>query len=124
MKGPVVLVAEDDASVRLTLEFVLKDEGFEVITASDGEQALERAFDSDPAVILLDQIMPKLDGKQVLAALREREATKNTPVLVLSGMGRGAPGDWPGAHFVGKPFSPEDLIKRIRSVLEEQAPKV
>lgn len=124
MKGPLVLVAEDDASVRLTLEFVLQDEGFEVITASDGEQALARALDSDPAVILLDQIMPKMDGKQVLAALREQESTKDTPVFVLSGMGRGAPGEWPGAYFVGKPFSPEDLIKRIRQALEEHAPKV
>jgi DNA-binding response OmpR family regulator len=119
MAGPLILVAEDDASVRLTLEFVLKDEGFEVICVADGEKALAQALESSPAAILLDQIMPKMDGKQVLAALRREEATKDIPVLVLSGMGRGAPGDWPGAEFVGKPFSPDDLVRRIRNVLKE-----
>jgi DNA-binding response OmpR family regulator len=117
MTGPLVLVAEDDASVRLTLEFVLKDEGFEVVSAKDGEQALAHALELDPAVILLDQVMPKMDGKEVLAALRRDDSTKDIPVLVLSGMGRGSPGDWPGAHFVGKPFSPEELVRRIREVL-------
>jgi DNA-binding response OmpR family regulator len=101
----------------MTLEFVLEDEGFEVVMAEDGEQALALAFSEAPDVILLDQIMPKLDGKQVLAALRESDLTRATPVLVLSGMARGAPEDWPGAHFVGKPFSPDELVERIRKVL-------
>jgi DNA-binding response OmpR family regulator len=103
--------------VRLTLEFVLEDEGFIVILAEDGEQALSLAKSESPDVILLDQIMPKLDGKQVLMALREFDATKHIPVLVLTGMARGAPEDWPGAHFVGKPFSPDELVERIRKVL-------
>jgi two-component system response regulator VicR len=101
----------------MTLEFVLEDEGFEVILAEDGEQALALALSETPDVILLDQIMPKLDGKQVLTALREAVSTKDIPVLVLTGMSRGAPEDWPGAHFVGKPFSPDELVDRIRKVL-------
>jgi CheY-like chemotaxis protein len=112
-----VLVAEDDASVRMTLEFVLEDEGFEVLLAEDGQQALERALAELPDVILLDQIMPKMDGKEVLQALRADESTANIPVLVLTGMARGSSEEWPGAHFVGKPFSPDDLVERIRSVL-------
>ncbi|MEA2433847.1 MAG: hypothetical protein QOG54_1304 [Actinomycetota bacterium] len=103
--------------MRMTLEFVLEDEGFEVILAEDGEQALALALSETPDVILLDQIMPKLDGKQVLTALREAVSTKDIPVLVLTGMSRGAPEDWPGAHFVGKPFSPDELVDRIRKVL-------
>jgi DNA-binding response OmpR family regulator len=101
----------------MTLEFVLEDEGFEVVLAEDGEQALALALSEAPDVILLDQIMPKLDGKQVLTALREVESTRDIPVLVLTGMARGAPEDWPGAHFVGKPFSPDELVERIRKVL-------
>ncbi|MGI8774525.1 MAG: response regulator transcription factor [Actinomycetota bacterium] len=112
-----VLVAEDDPSVRLTLQFVLEDEGFEVILAGDGEEALELARSECPDVILLDQMMPKMDGKQVLAALRNDGTTKDVHVLVLSGMSRGSPEDWPGAQFVGKPFSPEDLVARIRTLI-------
>lgn len=117
MSRPLILVAEDDFNVRLTLEIVLEDEGFDILLAVDGEEALRAARSSHPDVILLDQIMPKLDGKQVLAALRQDEATRDIPVLVLSGMERGVPDDWPGAHFVGKPFSPEELVRRIRAVL-------
>lgn len=112
-----VLVAEDDASVRLTIEFVLQDEGFEVFLAEDGEQALEIAQAELPDVILLDQIMPKLDGKQVLHALLANESTKDIPVFVLTGMARGAPEEWPGAKFVGKPFSPDDLVRLINERL-------
>jgi CheY-like chemotaxis protein len=114
---PLVLIAEDDASVRMTLEFVLEDEGFDVLIAEDGEAALRAAGDRIPDVILLDQMMPKMDGRQVLLALRQDEATSSIPVLVLSGMARGGEEDWPGAQFVGKPFSPEDLIERIRQVI-------
>ncbi len=113
----VVLVAEDDASVRMTIEFVLKDEGFDVLLAEDGEEALHHALESKPDVILLDQIMPKMDGKEVLSALRQDESTSAIPVLVLTGMARGRPSEWPGATFIGKPFSPEALVQRIREVL-------
>ncbi len=122
MSRPLVLVAEDDFNVRLTLEIVLEDEGFETVLAADGEEALAAARKSLPDVILLDQIMPKLDGKQVLQALRQDAATRNIPVLVLSGMERGLPADWPGAEFVGKPFSPEELVRRIRGVLAADKP--
>ena len=101
----------------MTIEFVLQDEGFDVLLAEDGEQALQMALQTRPDVILLDQIMPKMDGKEVLLALRADESTRDIPVLVLSGMAKGPSSDWPGAQFVGKPFSPDALIKRIREVL-------
>lgn len=119
--GAKVLVAEDDASVRLTIEFVLMDEGFQVLLAEDGEQALNLARSEQPDVILLDQIMPKLDGKQVLSALRAEEQTRDIPVFVLTGMARGPAEDWPGAQFVGKPFSPDELVRMIRRRLAETA---
>lgn len=113
----VVLVAEDDPSVRMTIEFVLKDEGFDVLLAEDGEEALRLALGSNPDVILLDQIMPKMDGKEVLTALRKDPSTSSIPVFVLTGMARGDESEWPGAFFVGKPFSPDALVQRIRDVL-------
>ncbi|MGH2751301.1 MAG: response regulator [Actinomycetota bacterium] len=126
-KRPLVLIAEDDAGVRMTLEFVLSDEGFDVLAAEDGEQALTLALDRSPDAILLDQMMPKMNGKEVLSALRASEATSDIPVFVLSGMdpsmagGGGAEVEWPSAHFVGKPFDPETLIEGIRRALDPPA---
>lgn len=112
-----VLVAEDDPSVRMTLEFVLQDEGFEVLFAENGRQALDLALTEQIDCVLLDQMMPIMDGSEVLAALRANESTRSLPVFVLSGMSRKGPEDWGDAYFIGKPFSPEDLITRIRNVL-------
>jgi CheY-like chemotaxis protein len=112
-----ILVAEDDPSVRMTLQFVLEDEGFEVLFAENGRQALDLALNESPDCLLLDQLMPIMDGTEVLAELRKNDGTKSLPVFVLSGMSRGAPDEWGDAFFVGKPFSPEDLVTRIKSVL-------
>ncbi len=121
---PLVLIAEDDAGVRMTLEFVLADEGFEVLAAEDGEQALSLALERSPDAILLDGMMPKMTGKQVLTALRALKATAEIPVFVLTGMdpafAGGAGAEWPGAHFVGKPFDPDELVETIRRVLDAQ----
>jgi DNA-binding response OmpR family regulator len=114
---PLVLLAEDDLSVRMTVELVLQLEGFEVLAAEDGERALELARRRMPDVMLLDQMMPKMDGKQVLAALRSDEATKEIPVLILTGMAQQSSDEWLGAEFIGKPFDPEDLVARIRAAL-------
>jgi DNA-binding response OmpR family regulator len=117
---PVVLVAEDDPSVRMAIEFVLKYEGFEVIFAHDGEEALQVARANKPDCILLDQVMPKMDGREVLGALKSHESTSAIPVLVLSGVADEEQESWDGADFVGKPFSPEDLIDRIRTIVSPE----
>jgi chemosensory pili system protein ChpA (sensor histidine kinase/response regulator) len=120
MGSPTVLVAEDDRSVRMTIQFVLEDEGFDVHMAENGIEALRKAQDLLPDVILLDQIMPKMDGKEVLAELRAEESTRHIPVVVLTGMSRGSADDWPGAHFVGKPFAPEELVGQIRALVGDR----
>ena len=113
---PVVLVAEDDPSVRLAIEFVLKYEGFEVVFAEDGVKAVEVAKNELPDVILLDHIMPRMGGKEVLSALKCHAPTSEIPVFVLSGMSRDDDA-WAGADFIGKPFSPDELVDRIRRAL-------
>ncbi len=118
MNQPVVLVAEDDPSIRLALEFVLKYEGFDVVFAEDGLKALELAKNGLPDVILLDHVMPKMDGKAVFAALKDHEPTSSIPVLVLTGMTNTNTGDWQGADFIAKPFSPDELVERIRVAID------
>ena len=118
---PVVLVAEDDPSIRLALEFLLKYEGFQVVFAEDGLKALEVAKNDLPDVILLDHVMPKMDGKEVFAALKDHEPTSAIPVLVLTGMARTDSAEWQGADFIGKPFSPDDLVARIKDAIDPLA---
>lgn len=118
MGGQKILVAEDDVGVRVTLEFILTDEGFEVVLAEDGERALALARGEAPDLILLDKLMPKLDGRQVFDALKGDRATSGIPVVVLTGMGPDKDEAWEGAHFVLKPFAPAELVARIRKLLE------
>jgi DNA-binding response OmpR family regulator len=114
---PVVLVAEDDPSVRMMIEYVLVDEGFDVLLAEDGEVAIDIALTRNPDAILLDLMMPKLDGKEVLSRLRQSESTATIPVFVLTGMSRSSATEWAGAHFVGKPFMPDELVEVIKDVM-------
>lgn len=118
MAGPKILIAEDDAGVRLTLEFILADEGFDVLLAEDGEQALRLARAEAPDLILLDNMMPKLDGRQVFEALKGEMATSGIPVVILTGMTPDKSDEWAGAHFVLKPFAPGSLVASIRELLE------
>jgi len=119
MKSWKVLVAEDDPSVRMTLEYALEDAGFEVLMAEDGQRALDLARSALPDVILLDQIMPRMDGNVVLQHLRADDSTREIPVFLLSGMARVRGDEWPGVSFIPKPFSLQEVVARIRAVLEQ-----
>jgi two-component system, OmpR family, phosphate regulon response regulator PhoB len=121
MSRPLVLVVEDDPSVRMTLAFVLEDEGFGVLEAADGEAALQLVTSELPDVILLDHVMPKMAGGEVYSVLRRNPETRDIPVFVLSGMTPRDDDDWVGAYFIGKPFNPDDLVEQIREVLAERS---
>lgn len=118
MGGQKILVAEDDPGVRFTIEFVLTDEGFDVVLAENGEQALALAKSEDPDLILLDNLMPKLDGPEVLEALKADPDTRDIPVIALSGISTAGGGAWGDTAHVQKPFAPDALLTRIRSLLE------
>lgn len=115
---PRVLVAEDDASIRLTIKYILMDEGYEVVFAEDGREALELARENPPDVMLLDQIMPYLSGREVLRELRDDPSTSSIPVVVLTGLSGGAATEWSGARFIAKPFDPAILINSIKSIVD------
>ena len=83
-----VLVAEDDRFLRRAAESALRRHGFDVITASDGEEALRLARQELPDIILLDLIMPKLQGFDVLRELKQDPATSSIPVIILSNLGQ------------------------------------
>ncbi len=110
---PTILVVDDDTSVRSMLSLALGDEGYEVITASNGQEGLEQVRRCQPAVILLDLMMPVMDGGQMLQRLREQQDT--TPVVLLSAVLREYRGDaLPQADaYLAKPFNLDALFRLV-----------
>ncbi len=116
-----VLVVDDEPDVLLLCRVNLEFEGYEVVEATDGEQAIEQARTEAPDVVLLDVMMPKVDGWQVLTALKDDETLKDIPVVMLTakvqdqdqvrGWSQGA------ADYITKPFSPLALSQVLQDVL-------
>lgn len=110
-----VLVADDDPFIRSLLAAWLQDAGYGVTTAEDGQQALEKVQHERPDVLLLDLMMPKLDGYGVVRWLRQREETRALPIIVLSADVR-APQRLVGLSidaFLSKPFDLDDVLARV-----------
>ncbi len=120
-RQPTVLVADDDRDVLNLVRFRLEREGVRVVTASDGEAALQLARDERPDVCVLDVMMPKLNGFEVLKELRDDEATAGIRVILLTA--RAGESDVDQAFDVGaddyvtKPFNPQELRQRVRAQL-------
>ena len=118
MPGPrKVLVVDDDAHIRDVVSFTIRRAGFEVLEAADGREALDMAESGTPDLILLDILMPELEGIDVCRAIRR---TSNVPILFLSSkdqvvdriIGLDAGGD----DYVTKPFSPRELLARVQAM--------
>ena len=121
-----ILVVDDEIYIVHILDFSLGMEGYEVITALDGEQALEKARAEKPDLIVLDIMMPKLDGYETCKMLKAEGGTKDIPVILLSAKGRNVDqkiGFEVGADdYITKPFSPRKLVERINAILGQTSP--
>ncbi len=120
-----ILVVEDEEDLRELLRYNLDREGFDVDVAESGEKSLEQARSSGPQVILLDLMLPNMDGLEVCRRLRREPATSDTPIIMVTAKGEDADivaGLELGADdYITKPFSPRVLIARIRAVLRRRA---
>ena len=122
-KNPRILVVDDEQTVRDFLQRALENAGYDVITAADGREALDKVSQFDVSLVLLDIVMPGLDGFEVLEHMRQYE---NIPVIMLSGIG----GETTkidtlalGADdYITKPFSVEELLARIQTKLRRAKP--
>jgi len=116
-----ILVVDDEIYIVHILDFSLGMEGYEVITALDGEQALDRMKAEKPDLVVLDIMMPKLDGYEVCKSIKSNPATKQTPVILLSAKGRNVDQklgfDVGADDYITKPFSPRKLVERINQLL-------
>ena len=122
-----ILIVDDEPNIVISLEFLMKKEGFDVAVASDGEEALAKVASFEPDLVLLDVMMPKKSGFEVCEALRADPARAGLLVVMLTAKGREtevAKGLAIGADaYVTKPFSTKDLVTRVRACLaSEQAP--
>jgi two-component system alkaline phosphatase synthesis response regulator PhoP len=116
-----ILVIEDDPDIRELLQRSLEREGYRVHTAPDGERGLREAASRRPAVVLLDLMLPGLDGLEVCRLLKQDEKTAQVPVIMVSAKGEESDvvlGLELGADdYITKPFSPKELLARLRAVL-------
>lgn len=116
-----ILVVDDEVYIVHILDFSLGMEGYEVVTALDGEQALGKVKTEEPDLIVLDIMMPKLDGYETCRMLKSDPETKHIPVILLSAKGRNVDqkmGFQVGADdYITKPFSPKKLVERINLIL-------
>jgi two-component system, OmpR family, alkaline phosphatase synthesis response regulator PhoP len=116
-----ILVVDDEIYIVHILDFSLGMEGYEVITALDGEQALEKVNAEKPDLIVLDIMMPKLDGYEVCKSIKSNASTQNIPVILLSAKGRNVDQklgfDVGADDYITKPFSPRKLVERINQLL-------
>ncbi|MBW3562394.1 MAG: response regulator [Actinobacteria bacterium] len=116
-----VLVVDDEADVLLLCRVNLEFEGYEVVEAGDGEEAMRKVREHEPDVILLDVMMPKMDGWQVLAALKAEPGTAEIPVVMLTAkvQDQDQIRGWSGgaADYITKPFSPLALSQVLENVL-------
>lgn len=120
-----ILIVDDEPNILVTLEYLMKREGYEVLLARDGLQALDVLRREHPRLVLLDVMMPGKNGFEVCQELRADEAIKDTVVLMLTAKGRDADvakGMGVGADaYVTKPFSTRELVEKVRALLEGAA---
>ena len=121
--GVKVMVIDDSKTIRRTAETLLSKAGCEVITAVDGFDALAKIADSQPSIIFVDIMMPRLDGYQTCALIKNNSAFQSTPVIMLSskdGLFDRAKGRIVGSdQYLTKPFSKDELLSAIKDHLGE-----
>jgi DNA-binding response OmpR family regulator len=116
-----ILIVDDEPNIVISLEYLMKKEGFQVAVATDGEAALQMAAEFSPNLILLDVMMPKKSGFEVCQALRADPSRAGVKIIMLTAKGREAEatkGLALGADaYITKPFSTKELVVQIKSLL-------
>ncbi len=116
-----VLIADDEANIVISLDYLMRKEGYQVATVADGEAALKLAAQFSPDLVLLDVMMPKKSGYEVCEALRANPAHAHSRIILLTACGRDSDierGMALGADaYVTKPFSPRELMRKIKEIM-------
>lgn len=117
-----ILIAEDEKDIRELIVFSLSFAGFDVIPAVDGQDAVEKALENKPDLIMMDVRMPRMTGYEACAKMKTMDEIKDIPVVILSAKGQESEiqtGLNAGAYeYILKPFAPDELIQRVRSIID------
>ena len=116
-----VLVADDEPYVLRSMEFILKKEGYRVVTATDGQEALDKIRAEPPDLVFLDIQMPHMDGNSVCRTLRRDPGTRHLYVIMITAKGQETDRlqslESGANEFITKPYSPRKLMERVREIL-------
>src|SRR5512136_1728550 len=124
MANEKILNIDDSPTVQRLIEMILSSQGYQVVLASDGEEGIAKAKSERPALILVDFVMPKMNGYQVCKTLKDDPEFRDTPIILVT-----SKGDKVGTKFVDvlgiteyftKPFQPEELLAKIREVIDKK----
>lgn len=126
MASKKILVVDDDKGIRTFVVHILEHEGYRVTTATDGEEALEKLDTENPSLILLDIMMPGINGYQACRQIKGRNEYRHVPVLFLTAKDQPSDRFWAskvgGDGFLTKPFDPTDLLELVAAMLEKSEP--
>jgi two-component system alkaline phosphatase synthesis response regulator PhoP len=125
--GRKILIVDDEPHILHVVSMKLKNAGYDVLTAMDGEEALELCITEAPDLIITDLQMPIMGGVELCKAMRSREETKDIPAIMLTVRGFDVePAEMAEAGVaavLAKPFSPRDVLKQVKNVLDAVSPK-
>ncbi|MBT3017295.1 MAG: response regulator [gamma proteobacterium symbiont of Clathrolucina costata] len=119
-----ILIVDDEPNIVLSVEYLMKREGYQVMTANDGQVAIDMIADTRPDLLILDVMMPRKNGFEVCREIRADPALSGLPILMLSAKGREAEikkGISLGADaYITKPFSTHDLVDKVNQLLQSR----
>ena len=117
-----ILVVDDESHMRRLIEFTLRKGGYTIVVVGNGREAIAAARASSPDLIILDVLMPEMDGMEALDRLKENQQTASIPVILLTGIGQPAARqlveEKGTVTYLAKPFSPSKLLREVRRKLE------
>ncbi|MCG7995665.1 MAG: response regulator [Candidatus Thiodiazotropha taylori] len=120
-----ILIVDDEPNIVFSVEFLMKRSGYEVVSAADGEQAMQLLTDEIPDLMILDVMMPRKNGFEVCADVRNDQRLADLPILMLSAKGRDAEikkGLSLGANaYITKPFSTHELVEKVNQLLQRRS---
>lgn len=123
MQRKKILLVDDSNTILMMEKFILRNDPFELITASNGEEAVAKAVEHQPSLILLDVIMPKMGGFEACSRIRANESTRDIPVIMVTTRGEAAnvENGWANGctDYVTKPINAIELLAKVRSLIGE-----
>lgn len=125
MSGKTILLVDDSSTILMMEKCILRNDPYVLITASNGEEAVQKAISLKPDLILLDVIMPRMNGFEACRLIRENEASKNIPIIMVTTRGEAANVEtgWLSGctDYVTKPINATELLAKVRNLLGEPA---